>query len=321
MMTEHDLVSVTVTYNPELLPLCAQLSALSASCTKLIVDNGSNALCIKHLAALPLKYPNLHLIFNSDNLGLATAINQGVRAAHEINPHASLLLLLDQDTEPQPGSIETLIHAFAQLKTEGQCVGAVGPLLRDVETGLTHGFHQCTHWRWRRVYPHPDAKKNPIPCANLNGSGTLMSIDIFLELGGLDESLFIDHVDTEWSFRLLSRQLGLWGIPHAVFLHRMGQRSTRFWFFGWRLWPTRSPQRHYFLFRNAVWLMRRNYVPTVWKCWAVLKLAVTCIMHTLFGPQRNAQLKCMLSGIREQPKIHAEKLSLHNNTSNNHETK
>jgi rhamnosyltransferase len=298
MMNEQSLISVTVTYNPDLALLYAQLNALPACCTKMVIDNGSNTDCVANLAALPQKYPNLQVIFNSTNLGLAAAINQGARAGSAIDPDATFLLLLDQDSEPQPGSIEALIHAFAQMKSEGRRVGMVGPLLHDAETGLTHGFHQCTRLRWRRIYPPPGTAR-PIPCANLNGSGSLMAIDTFLEFGGLDEQMFIDHVDTEWSFRLLSRGFELWGIPWAVFVHRMGQSSTRFWFFGWRLWPTRAPPRHYFLYRNAVWLMRRKYVPMTWKLWAILKLALTTSVHALFDSRRVAQLKHMLSGVRE----------------------
>jgi rhamnosyltransferase len=138
-----------------------------------------------------------------------------------------------------------------------------------------------------------------VPCTNLNGSGTLVPIELFLQLGGLDEALFIDHVDTEWSFRVLAADLGLRGIPAAVFKHRMGQSSVRYWLLGWRIWPSRSPQRHYFLFRNAVLLMRRPYVPRVWKFWAVVKLALTAIMHGLFDRERRAQWRQMRQGVRE----------------------
>jgi rhamnosyltransferase len=211
---------------------------------------------------------------------------------------ADLLLLLDQDSEPLAGSIEELMRALSTLEAEGKQVGAVGPQLQDVKTGLKHGFHQCSRLRWKRVYPPADSEI-PVPCANLNGSGTLMSIDVFQKMGGLNNKFFIDHVDTEWSFRLASRGFGLWGIPKSIFLHRMGQTSVRFWFLGWRVWPWRSPQRHYFLFRNAIWLMKRDYVPMVWKAWAILKLILTMTIHGLFDAQRTQQLKCMFAGLRD----------------------
>jgi rhamnosyltransferase len=79
----------------------------------------------------------------------------------------------------------------------------------------------------------------------------------------------------------------------------MGERSLRFWLFGWRLWPARSANRHFYLFRNAVWLMRRDEVPRVWKFWAVIKLALTSLVHGVFDPDRRAQLAAMARGVRE----------------------
>lgn len=293
---ESSVVTVTVTYNPDLVSLEAQLVALPESSVKIIVDNASRTDVLVAVEALAERLPNVRLLQNASNLGLAAAVNQGAREAAALQPPPRFVLLLDQDSEPRPGSIEALLAAFRTLEEGGSRVGCVGPALLDPETGLTHGFHQCTRWRWRRAYP-PLGSTKPVPCANLNGSGTLVPLSLFLQMGGLDEALFIDHVDTEWSFRVLAAGYGLWGVPEAVFVHRMGQASLRFWWFGWRLWPSRSPQRHYFLFRNATILMRRHYVPFVWKVWAVVKLALTGVVSGLLDAQRRDQLQNMVRGV------------------------
>jgi rhamnosyltransferase len=138
-----------------------------------------------------------------------------------------------------------------------------------------------------------------VPCANLNGSGTLVPVDLFLDLGGLEDDLFIDHVDTEWAFRVQARGYHLFGIPQAIFRHRMGDTSRRIWLFGWRVWPVRSPRRHYFLYRNAVILMRRGYVPRVWKVWAFIKLCLTFIVQIAIGRERLAHTKSICLGTKE----------------------
>ncbi|MDE2150038.1 MAG: glycosyltransferase [Gammaproteobacteria bacterium] len=289
------LATVTVTFNPDLALLHGQLAALPPQSPKLVVDNASGAETEREIQSLVARTPNALLLRNSQNLGLAAAANRGVRAVRETAPAARYVLLLDQDSEPTPGSIEALVAGFEQLERRGERVGCVGPSLLDVATGLSHGFHQCTRWRWRRVYPAAGSKE-PVPCANLNGSGTLVPVDLFLELGGLEEGLFIDHVDTEWAFRVQARGYRLFGIPKAVFRHRMGEASRRIWLFGCRVWPVRSPQRHYYLFRNAVLLIRRPYVPAVWKTWAVAKLIVTAVVHGLLGDRRREQLQQMWRG-------------------------
>jgi len=135
--------------------------------------------------------------------------------------------------------------------------------------------------------------------ANLNGSGTLVPRGIVEALGGLEDAFFIDHVDTEWAFRVRNAGFGLYGAPQVTFLHRMGEKTWRFWWMGWRVWPYRSPRRHRYLFRNAARLLRRDYVPAVWKAWAVPKLLVTLGAHALFDARRGAQVGEMVRGFME----------------------
>ena len=297
-MKNYQLSTITVTFNPSLLELKAQLEALPASCIKVIVDNGSAVQQWEQLQTLKNQFQNLHLIRSDTNLGLAAAINRGAHWLARLMPAPEFVLLLDQDSEPQPGSIAALRTAFEQLQAAGNKVGCVGPLLTDPDTGLTHGFHQSTRWRWTRTYPL-EGSATPVPCANLNGSGTLVPLALFQQLGGLDELLFIDHVDTEWAFRVMAHGYSLWGVPNAVFKHSMGQASVRFWLLGWRVWPVRSPQRHYYLYRNAAMLMRRPYVPGVWKAWAAIKLLLTTVVMGITGPARGEQITNMWRGLRQ----------------------
>lgn len=124
-----------------------------------------------------------------------------------------------------------------------------------------------------------------------------MSVKLSTELGGFDETLFIDHVDTEWSFRVKHAGYELIGIPSIRFMHRMGERSLRFWLLGWRLWPYRSPLRHFYLFRNATRLLKRGYVPLTWKVWAIVKLTATALVHLVVDRERGPQLRAMMRGV------------------------
>ena len=298
--------TVTVTFHPDLALLRAQLGALPPESVKLVVDNASPDDTVAALRELRREFPALDLLHNTDNVGLAAALDQGVRALAALPEPCTHVLLLDQDSEPAPGSLQLLLDVLQELEQGGERVGAVGPQLLDPDTGLMHGFHRMTRWRWTRVHAAP-GERRPLMVSSLNGSGTLLRIDTYLALGGLDRELFIDHVDTEWSFRLVAAGYTLWGVPGAVFRHRMGERGLRVWMLGWRVWPARSPLRHRYLFRNTLCLMRRPYVPRVWKFWAVVKLLTTLVLHTLFDVQRQAQLRCMWMGIRDG--LHCEQLS------------
>lgn len=292
------LATVTVTYNPDLVVLERQLRLLPAEVVKILVDNASAPKVQEGLRAMQTTLPQLVLLENQENLGLAAAMDRGVRYVLDNVPHCTRVLLLDQDSEPEPFSIRRLLGALAALQARGLNPGAVGPQLRDADSGCYHGFHQMTAWRWRRAYP-PVGDSQPLPVASLNGSGTLMPLKVYLDAGGLDQAFFIDHVDTEWSFRLLDKTYSLWGVPEAVFIHRMGERGLRYWLAGWRVWPQRSPLRHRYLFRNTLWLISRAYVPGVWKFWAVAKLLLTALVCTVIDPRRRQQLQAMWQGVRE----------------------
>ncbi|MBL4833797.1 MAG: glycosyltransferase family 2 protein [Pseudomonas sp.] len=296
--TDSSLGTVTVTFNPSLAEIAAQLRALPETCIKVIIDNASQLDLWAEVESLANQFQNVHLIRCDSNLGLAAAVNRGVQWLTTLAPSPEFVLLLDQDSEPQPASIESLLAAFQRLNVKGRKVGCVGPLLMDTNTGLTHGFHQNTALRWKRVYP-PVGSAIPVQCANLNGSGTLVPLALFQQFGGLDEALFIDHVDTEWAFRVRAHGYELWGIPNAIFEHSMGQASMRIWLFGWRVWPVRSPQRHYYLYRNATILLKRPYVPLVWKIWAIAKLFLTAGITTITGPARRRQIENMWRGVKK----------------------
>jgi rhamnosyltransferase len=206
------------------------------------------------------------------------------------------LLILDQDSVPMPDAVQRMVQAFLSLEDGGVPVGAVGPALLDPATGRRHGFHQIDGLWWRRVHPKDGS---PIRCDGLNGSGTLTDFALFERLGGLDAELFIDHVDTEWSFRLAANGWLMFGIPDAELEHRMGDSSKRVWLGKWTVWPIRSPLRHRYLFRNAVRLWFRPYVPRIWKVWVVPKLLLTALVYSILGPSRLSQLKAMARGVAD----------------------
>lgn len=287
------LATITVSYNPELELLQRQLDRIPFGVMKIIVDNGS--INQSEIIGLCEKESNVTMLLNTGNLGLAEALNRGVAHASSI-AGIEHILLLDQDSEPSEGAVEKLYSALRSLENKtGLC--AVGPRMMDVVTGMHHGFHVMTGWRWKRVCPHRDSA--PIACANINGSGIMTSIPAWIRSGGMDGSLFIDHVDTDWSFRMLSKGMPLFGVADVDFIHRMGSGSRRVWFFGWHVLPERSPLRHYYLYRNTLRLMTRTYVPKVWKFWATVKMAATFFMVFIFGPDRLKQIFSISKGLRD----------------------
>lgn len=295
MVDLGSVASVTVTYNPDPALLHSQLAALPSESLKMVVDNGSPDDVWNSVLSLLAGIENLELLRLGENLGLAAGTNAGVQhVAKRGKPR--FLLILDQDSVPVSNAVQRLVEGYVSLEERGVQVGAVGPALLDPITGRHHGFHQINGLWWRRVHPGDDA---PVRCDGLNGSGTLTDFALFERLGGLDAGLFVDHVDTEWSFRLASDGRLMFGIPSAEFEHRMGESSMRLWLGKWTVWPLRSPLRHRYLFRNAVSLWSRPYVPRTWKMWVMPKLLLTALAYSVAGPNRWSQLKAMARGVSD----------------------
>jgi rhamnosyltransferase len=293
-----ELASITVTFNPDLSILKRQLSALQEVGRIILVDNASEPAILRDVRDLVSKFTGVELIENSSNEGLAAALNSGVARASSFQGRYRAVLLLDQDsvfTADVPGR---LLSALNQVQAETGTLCCVGPVLVDPDTKLAHGFHYIENgWLWSRAYPAADAP--PFELANLNGSGTTMSLEMVERIGEFDAAMFIDHVDTEWSFRVASRKFGLFGIPWISFYHRMGESGRRIWLFGWRVWPERSPLRHFYLYRNTIWLLRREYVPAIWKAWAVVKMVLTLFIVTISDRRRSKQLGMIWKGVMD----------------------
>lgn len=287
---------VTVTFNPALDVLRRQLATLEGASQIVVVDNASVSAHAVRTAVEAV--PRASFVGNESNTGLAAALNLGARFALDRQADCEYLLFLDQDTEPGAQGAAALVEAAQALRVRDPRAGLFGPLMVDAVTGLDHGIHVIRGWRWTRVHPRA-GESAPLRCASINGSGMVVPATVFRESGGFEESLFIDYVDAEYSFRLTHRGYDLYALPNARFLHRMGERSVPFWLAGWRVWPHRSPQRHYYLFRNAMRLLRRPYVPRVWKFWAVPKLILTALVHGCGDKDRVAQLRAMASGFRQ----------------------
>ncbi|QDE38787.1 glycosyltransferase [Luteibacter pinisoli] len=296
MLRLQEHAAVIVTFHPDIVTITRQVSLLDDLAHVIFVDNGSGQEALKALRGLAAGNDHVEVLELGGNEGLAAALNAGIECAAARG--ARSVLLLDQDSLFEPSAPTRLLDGLNRVQQDTGRLCCAGPVLLDPETGMNHGFHYVANgWRWARAFPPSSAA--PIAVANLNGSGTTMPIDLFRVLGPLDASLFIDHVDTDWSFRVLHGGFGLFGLPSVAFDHRMGERGRRIWLLGWRVWPERSPLRHYFLFRNTVRLLGRQHVPSVWKVWAVGKMAVSVVVVGLTDARRGSQLGMMWKGIRE----------------------
>jgi rhamnosyltransferase len=285
------IFAVIVTYKPDHERLGQVLAATRDAVNGVIlVDNGSPAIDEERLRSV---CPSLVVSRFDTNRGIAAAQNRGIALASSAG--ASLALFLDQDSVPQPEMVSRLCATLQRLQSEGHKVACVGPQVRFPGSRELSVFVRLG-WIRRRREECRDASM-AIECDFLIGSGTLIPMRVIEEVGGMEEDLFIDQVDTEWCLRARSMGYRVFGACGAILEHSLGETRQRIWLGRWRRLPRHKPFRYYYIFRNTLLLFGRSYVSSKWMLFQLQWLAALFLMYGVFSRKRGGELKMMLKGI------------------------
>ncbi|WP_321912958.1 glycosyltransferase family 2 protein [Paraburkholderia sp. J11-2] len=233
--------------------------------------------------------PRIHYIANGVNHGIATALNQGVEALIALG--CSMAILFDQDSEPSDELLAALRRTMDEAMARGTKVALIGPAYEDDRLGGVAPFVRFGWLRLQRVAPVGSA---PIDVDFLITSGSCLNLAAWSSIGPMDDALFIDFVDLEWCIRAKAKGYAVLGAPALRLAHELGDDPVRV--FG-RRYPGHSPVRHYYLFRNAVALIGRSYVPWSWKLSELVKMPFRLAIYLLFMRPRLVHLRLSVLGI------------------------
>lgn len=287
--------AIVVTFNPERDVLLREFALLAPQVDKIwLVDNASSQSLSIWVIGLPAA-GKLELVQMSANLGLGAAQNAGIQLA--LAAGASHVLILDQDSEPLPDMVDRLLVASDRLQSAGVRVAVVAPVYADSATGPASGFVRLGWLDFKKQMSLPG--QEVVEADFVISSGSLIPVSVLDDIGPMDESLFIDHVDTEWCLRAQSKGYRLFGVPGARMVHSLGDRRTRIWFLRWRNVPYHSPFRYYYIMRNSLLMQRRPYMPLKWRVAEFIRCLRVLCFYGLFSPQRVACLRMMWRGMAD----------------------
>ncbi len=287
---ENGVCAVIVTYAPDMALLRRVLASVLVQAGHVVIfdNSGRQEDLARQLA--PLGEGRLSVFGADGNIGLAAALNRACERA--IADGYRYVLLMDQDSELEAGMVQILGRALLDLQ-RGQQGAAVGPLFRDARSGQLAPFVRLGFPFNHKDLGGPGAK---VRCDFLITSGALIPVSALQQVGGMDEGLFIDSVDLDWSFRAQAAGLSLFGVCDARMQHCIGEslRPSRLVHGGVVI---HKPFRLYFMMRNRVLLYRRATTPRLWVLQDIPRVLFKLVGNGLFVPPRLARLRCMLRGV------------------------
>jgi rhamnosyltransferase len=230
--------AVAVTFHPDSGFPARCRSALRQVSRLVIVDNGSSEREISMLQELAAD-PAVTLVRNFDNLGVAQALNSGIRRATALG--FGWALLLDQDSCIDDDMVRTLTAVQAAFPDQGR-LAVVGS-----------GFR-----------PDDAAPQDPTDAGNTGWqeaeavitSGSLVSLAAYAAIGPFREEFFIDHVDTEYCRRARAAGYRVIKTRKPIMTHSIGSVTWHrvLWLEGrTNNYPA---DRRYYIARNATAMLR-----------------------------------------------------------------
>jgi rhamnosyltransferase len=292
------VLAVVVTYYPNGEYLVPLLDQLRLQCSEvLLVDNSPArddrlyAIARDTLA----RADNCRVVRLGSNVGIAAALNLGIDVA--LAEGFEYVLTSDQDSFPTKGMVAGLVAAERVMAGRDRPVGAVGPLIRDLVTGIDYPFQAPIPGRLFYGHRLPTADEPNVVSSSIITSGMLMPTSAARTIGRMMEELFIDHVDVEWCHRARARGYEIVGTGNAVLCHRMGDQGMRVWYLGWQMMSEYGPVRLYYRFRNFIHLLRLDYIPAAWKVRAAWYWLGNLYGHVVFSKGRIKNLQAVLAGI------------------------
>lgn len=226
------------------------------------------------------KFKNTKFIQNKKNVGLAKAMNKGIKYA--IKNKATYVVLFDQDTKIKLNFLKKIKNFF--LKHNLNNVAAVSPLFFNKLT-KQYGYNWNSFKKSKPDYFHPEY---------LITSGTLIPTKIFKKVGFMREKMNIDLVDLDWCKRAKKKNLKYYCIPSILVEHYIGNKKIEIFN---KIYNIHSPLRLYYYFRNSIFVYKQNYSTINWIISDIVKNIFRLFFYSFFVQHRKKYIHFIFLGI------------------------
>lgn len=265
------LYLIIVFYNPDAKQI-AKTEKLASMYKTIVIDNSDKVISGDH------SFFYIPLLLNR---GIAYAQNIGIE--HAIKRGATHLLFFDQDSDVDICYPEQILESYLLLAQKEYNLAVLGPLFIDSRTNAPYIHVNCEGERYVQV-------------RELISSGLIISTEVISKIGLLDDGLFIDYVDFEWCWRASS--FGYISVidTQMKIVHSVGYDFKQI--LGLKFYLS-SPIRYYYQYRNFLVLLKRNYVPRLWKFKQVVRKMIDVFIVPALAKETKSTYYYIFRGIKD----------------------
>lgn len=266
------IFSIIVVYNPDV-NVIERINKISINSDKVLVVVNQQELLMKS----ELKNENIELVIIGENIGLAKALNVGIRMCLQFN-NCKYIALFDQDSLLfNDNSLFRICNLFDQNFTEK--IALIG--------------HETIEIKFNT---HPISSNLELTEVEDNlTSGSIIPKYVFKEVGLMDENLFIDYIDYEWCLRVKSFGYKIFVSNQNFILHNLGDSFISI---GKNKKPIhKNPIRVYYIIRNNLILLSRPYISFRWKFNHFIKLIYRIPGYIIFSKNKINTIRIIMNAI------------------------
>jgi rhamnosyltransferase len=237
----NDIACIIISYNP-LDNLKGIIGRMLKQCDLIIiVDN--NSINIAEIEKMHyLQSSKIILIKNSENQGIASALNTGVNNAIDLG--YKWVVTFDQDSIVYNNATEILIKSYNSI-AEKETYGALGLNYKNEFQNIDYRDESN-----RLIIRKVDY---------IITSGSLLNVENFKTIGGFNEKYFIDNVDIEYCLRIRKNNRKIYKTTAIGMVHGAGEPNrVRFLFMEFKF-SNHSAIRRFYMARNHFYLLREYF--------------------------------------------------------------
>lgn len=226
------MIGVVILYYPTIEQVVANINTYLPDLDSLLVYDNAEQHDPSLENAIASLGDKIAYTYFGKNEGISKRLNQAIAFAKQ--NQAEWLLMMDQDSSFKPGDFKKYVQRIHDNSIEN--VGQFG------------------------INCQPEfTPQNPIPekVVSLITSGSVLHLKHIGVIGGFDENLFIDFVDTEFSFRVTNSGFSNLQFTDIVLNHSIGTRveGRSLATFKKSMRIIHSPIRVYYIIRNGLYLL------------------------------------------------------------------